>query len=148
MLLKPSNPQQCTGYNDWYITKTNYKINYMKSNCSLFYEPWYIINTNISRQAQYKWDNRFIGRGYSKTRVNTLRHHCFNFIVMKDLFVIHAAQTIHVKLNQTLRNHWTGKNRELLIKQQRLQYKDKKSCLTPTNSVKIVRFTSDIPGIW
>ena len=141
MELKPANPQRCTGYNDWYNTETNYRINYMKPNCSLFYEPWYIINTNLSRSDKYKWDNKFVGRGYSKTqRVNTLRHNCFNFIVMKDLFVIHASSTIHVKFNETLRNHWTGKNRELLIKQQRIQYKNKNSCLTPTTSVKIMRF--------
>ena len=141
MGLFESNFQQCTGYNDWYTTQTNYKINYLKHNCSLYYEPWYIINTNISRNIKYKWDDRFIGRGYSKTqRVNTLRHNCFNFIVMKDLFVIHAAQTVHVKLNQTLRNHWTGKNRELLIKQRRLQYRDKNSCLTPSGTIKFVRF--------
>eukprot|EP01084_Bolivina_argentea_P176490 305406_1 len=109
------NAQICTNYNLWYKINKNFELNYFTFNCSLFYEPWYIINSNLSKK--YEWDNKFIGRGYSKTsRVITLRHNCFNFIVMKDLFIIHAAHEIHVKFNQTLRNKWTGKNRQLLIK--------------------------------
>ena len=46
--------QRCTNYDKWYniIDKNNdiyYVINYQNKNCSRYYEPWYIINSEISR---------------------------------------------------------------------------------------------------
>lgn len=135
------NAQQCTGYNKWYETEQNYKLNHMQSDCSLFYEPWYIIKTNVSRNKLYEWNNKFVGRGYSKvSRVQNLRYHCFNFFVMSDLFIIHAAKTFHVTFNETLRNQWTGKNRELLIRERRIMLKDRGSCLAHAAPM-MVKFT-------
>eukprot|EP01083_Nonionella_stella_P022979 63504_1 len=136
-----SNAQGCTEYAKWYGADTNYKLDYEAWQCSLYYEPWYIMKSELSRDAQYQWNNAFVGRGYSKTsRVNVLRHYCFNFYVMKDLFMIHAADTKHVEYNQTSNNYWTAQNRELLIKQRREEYKDRRTCLTPPITVKATNY--------
>lgn len=135
-----TNPQRCTDYLKWYSSSSIYEIDPQDADCSLYFEPWYIMKSAVSRKGEYRWDNRFIGRGYSKVqRFNTLRHHCFKMFVLNDLFIIHAAEQIHVEFEHTLRNQWTGKNWEMLIKQRRIQYRERKSCLSAPLGVRGMR---------
>merc|ERR1712176_278007 len=50
-----SNPQRCTDYVRWYWTEEDYQIDYCarhsywaEEDCSLYYEPWYIMKTAVS----------------------------------------------------------------------------------------------------
>ena len=40
------NAQGCTDFDQWYVSETNYKVNY--SFCHYAYEPWYIMNKILS----------------------------------------------------------------------------------------------------
>eukprot|EP01083_Nonionella_stella_P165383 550006_1 len=83
--------QTCTDYSKWYTAQTDYKIKLGRERCSLWYEPFYIMNSNISRE--YAWDSRFVGRQLDKVqRLQFLRYLKFTSIVMRDLFMIHVNQ--------------------------------------------------------
>eukprot|EP01083_Nonionella_stella_P178130 628385_1 len=90
------NAQQCTAYKTWYRVNSPFRFDFSKIACGYAYEPWFIIHRNISLQPEYKWNNTFIGRGLNKVeRVLKLRHLCFTFIVMNDIFMIHALDIKH-----------------------------------------------------
>ena len=110
----------------WY--EINYKL--LNDKCEWGYEPWYIINTNLSKSIKFKWDNNFIGRGYNKVeRVYNLRHHCFKFIVLNHLFMIHK-QSMHHKEKPIQKeiNYWNVFNKQLFSKKRIKYFLDKNSC--------------------
>ena len=85
--------QACNHYEVWYKAKKPYLLNFKRLYCHWAYEPWFIIHKNISSHLLYKWDDWYIGRGLNKVeRVYNLRHFCFKFIVMNDLFIIHSTK--------------------------------------------------------
>eukprot|EP01083_Nonionella_stella_P085612 237432_1 len=85
----------CTGYEQWYNTSSSYVLNHCTS---MTYEPWYIMRTDVSRKKEYRWRVEYIGRGHNKvSRMVTLRHYCFDLMVMPDLFIIHSATPHQVK---------------------------------------------------
>ena len=126
--------QQCTNYNKWYILNLNkkyYKLNYSnyKINCSLYYEPWYIINTKISKK--YPFNNNYIGRGLNKVeRTFNLRHNCFNFIVLNNIFIIHSSSLHLIKKNPTNQDKikWHRFNFNIFIQQKLNFYSTQNSC--------------------
>eukprot|EP01083_Nonionella_stella_P209270 758750_1 len=93
--------QRCTAYSQWYKTETDYVID--STRCSTEYEPYYIINTAISRE--YAWDSRFVGRHLDKIqRMQLLRYLEFTAIVLRDMFMIHVNQP---------HQHITSKRKEI-----------------------------------
>ena len=129
--------QKCTDYNEWYQTTTNYELQYQNNNnCSWAYEPWYIIQTNLSKKAEYQWDNDYIGRGLNKVqRTFKLRHHCFQFTVMKDLFMIHTAKLHHTEhFTQKDKENWHAFNKQMVDKQKKEYYNYPGSCSYPYES--------------
>ena len=88
-LMSAPNAQACSDFGKWYGAEENYRVNY--SFCYWAYEPWYIMNTNLSRMRRHQFDNDYIGRGLNKVeRTFTLRHYCFDFIVMSNYFIVHG----------------------------------------------------------
>eukprot|EP01083_Nonionella_stella_P304477 1058326_1 len=85
--------QECTDYSKWYTAKTDYTLLLDNSTrCDMRYEPFYIMNSIISRQ--YAWDSRFVGRHLDKIqRMMSLRYLNFTGIVLRDMFMIHVQET-------------------------------------------------------
>ena len=135
--------QKCTNYPKWYTMDKNefsYKIPYWhynyQNNCTWQYEPWYIINTEVSIMEEYQFDNQFVGRGLNKVeRVFALRHFCFNFYVLNDLFIIHKPKSLHldgIENHQNITSEdtekWHENNKRLMDKKRKKYYRDPQSC--------------------
>merc|ERR1711920_1205271 len=97
--------------------------------CHYAYEPWYIMNANTSRMRRHQFGNDYIGRGLNKVeRTFTLRHYCFDFIVMSNLFIIHGDDVRSNKshsndINEREYAKWIGIN-EKMFKQQKEKYQE------------------------
>eukprot|EP00485_Elphidium_margaritaceum_P016535 CAMPEP_0202728836 /NCGR_PEP_ID=MMETSP1385-20130828/185829_1 /ASSEMBLY_ACC=CAM_ASM_000861 /TAXON_ID=933848 /ORGANISM="Elphidium margaritaceum" /LENGTH=463 /DNA_ID=CAMNT_0049395089 /DNA_START=189 /DNA_END=1577 /DNA_ORIENTATION=+ len=123
--------QRCTDYERWYRSVASYVLDYTKhSECSWPYEPWYIIRSEVSRMPQYQWDNDFIGRGLNKVeRTFTLRHYCFTFVVMHELFIIHPISLHHTKhFTQKDKLNWHRFNLQLFEEKRNRYFSDPRSC--------------------
>jgi len=84
----------CTNYARWFGANSIYEVNI--SRCALWYEPWVIIKTAVSRMEDNQWPQEMVGRGWNKVaRLNMLRHNCFRFWVLPDVFMVHSHDLSH-----------------------------------------------------
>lgn len=132
--------QICTNYTKWYNIDNNnyfYKLEYntlldINIECNKYYEPWYIMNTRLSKSRKYQFNNSYIGRGSNKVdRVMTLRHYCFNFLVLNDLFIIHKINALHGMKTDTTskeKEEWYRYNRKLFLENVDIYEKDPNTC--------------------
>eukprot|EP01083_Nonionella_stella_P243974 849616_1 len=75
----------CLHYSKWYKTQSDYTLDLSDlKHCRPRHEPFFIMNSNISRE--YSWDTRFAA-------TQSLRHHNFIAIVLRDVFMIHVSRT-------------------------------------------------------
>eukprot|EP01084_Bolivina_argentea_P199210 340917_1 len=129
--------QKCTNYYKWYDIDKPYVIKHKY--CHYAYEPWFIIHRNVSRYSLYEWDNKYIGRGLNKvSRVFKLRHFCFNFIVMHNLFIIHAPDSMvlhHDIVTNQQKEKWHKYNLDLFNNQTNIYLKDKDTCIKQAQSL-------------
>ena len=61
-----------------------------------------------------------------------LRHHCFNFIVMPDVFMVHAPDSLvshHEEVDKAERNQWHSFNLELFYETAKGYGEDDGSCI-------------------
>jgi len=132
--------QRCTNYREWYAADRPYVLDLRDTRrgaCHYGFEPWFIMLTSVSRQRQYQWDTRYIGRGLNKVeRVYKFRHFCFNFIVLHDAFMIHARDSVVShgvdNVSEADTKKWYAiEDKMRLFEQSKKQYKrDANSCLT------------------
>eukprot|EP01083_Nonionella_stella_P068434 181673_1 len=124
--------QKCSEYGLWYKATRPYVLNFDEIYCHWAYEPWFIIHKNISTSPLYRWDDRYLGRGLNKVeRVYKLRHGCFNFVVMHNLFMIHAPDSIvihHERVSNEEKKKWHKYNLELFRTTVREYREDPYSC--------------------
>eukprot|EP01084_Bolivina_argentea_P217178 368810_1 len=86
--------QNCTAYETWNRTEKDYVLDLHDTGCSVLYEPYYIMNSNTSRD--HPWDSRFTGAHLDKIqRMMFLRYHNFTAIVLRDVFMIHVNHDHH-----------------------------------------------------
>ena len=92
------------------------------------------MRSNTSRDARYQWNNSYIGRGLNKVeRAFTLRHHCFNFVILHNLFMIHSTSMhlIDVTVSDEEKAKWNKYNLKLFEEQREHFFLDKDSCTHP-----------------
>eukprot|EP01083_Nonionella_stella_P095044 266746_1 len=74
----------CLHYSKWYKTQSDYTLDLSDlKHCRPRHEPFFIMNSNISRE--YSWDTRFAA-------TQSLRHHNFIAIVLRDVFMIQVKR--------------------------------------------------------
>ena len=100
------------------------------------------MKSDISRDERYIWNNSYIGRGLNKVeRAFNLRHHCFNFIVLHDLFMIHSTSMhlVDVTVSSEEKKKWNKFNLDLFLEQKKLYRRDENSCSYPeSNNAKLL----------
>jgi len=132
--------QRCTRYHQWYHAVNDYALDYRNKSCYWAYEPWYIMRSDVSRDERYQWNNSYIGRGLNKVeRAFNLRHHCFHFIVLHDLFMVHSTSMhlVDVTISNEDKSKWNKFNLNLFLQQKKLYRQNVDSCAFPkSNDVK------------